>query len=83
VITSAPLRQFSIWSLPPQEGSGFVAARTGSLVVFGSYSSSMFPSVCVEAVERLGEERSHAEVSDIREMIGWGPAGEECTEDTL
>lgn len=48
--------------------------------MFGSYSSSMFPSVCVEAVERLGEEHSHAEVSDIREMIGGGPAGEECTE---
>lgn len=48
--------------------------------MFGSYSSSMFPSVCVEAVERLGEEYSHAEVSDIREMIGGGPAGEECTE---
>ena len=38
-----------------QEGSGFVAVRTGNLIVFGSYSSSMFPSVCVEAVERLGE----------------------------
>lgn len=69
-----------MWNLFPQEGSGFVAVRTGSLVVFGSYSSSMFPSVCVEAVERLGEEHSHAEVSDIRKMIGWGPAGEECTE---
>ena len=40
---------------PLQEGSGFVAVKTGSLVIFGSYSSVMFPSVCVEAVERLGE----------------------------
>ena len=37
-----------------QEGSGFVAVRTGTLVIFGSYSSSMYPSVCVEAVEKLG-----------------------------
>ena len=44
---------------PLQEGSGFVAVKTGSLVIFGSYSSVMFPSVCVEAVERLGEGQSH------------------------
>lgn len=38
-----------------KEGSGFVAVRTGSMIVFGSYSSAMHPSVCVEAVEKLGE----------------------------
>ena len=38
-----------------QEGSGFVAVKTGNLVIFGSYSSSMYPSVCVEAVEKLGK----------------------------
>lgn len=38
-----------------QEGSGFVAIKTNSMVVFGTYSSSMYPSVCVEAVEKLGE----------------------------
>ena len=37
-----------------QEGSGFVAVQTSSYIVYGSYSSSMFPSVCVEAVEKLG-----------------------------
>ncbi len=37
-----------------QEGSGFVAVMTKSMVVFGTYSSSMYPSVCVEAVEKLG-----------------------------
>ena len=38
-----------------QEGSGFVAVKTGNLMLFGSYSSSMYPSVCVEAVEKLGK----------------------------
>ncbi|KAL5457200.1 hypothetical protein EMCRGX_G034445 [Ephydatia muelleri] len=38
-----------------KEGSGFVAVQTSSYIVYGSYSSSMFPSVCVEAVEKLGE----------------------------
>lgn len=32
-----------------------MAVRTKGLVVFGSYSSTMFPSVCVEAVEKLGQ----------------------------
>lgn len=38
-----------------QEGSGFVAVSTNKLIVYGSYSSTMNPSVCVEAVERLGK----------------------------
>lgn len=28
--------------------------KTDTLLVFGSYSSHMFPSVCSEAVEKLG-----------------------------
>ena len=36
-------------------GSGFVAVRTDRYIIFGSYSSAMYPSVCVEAVESLGE----------------------------
>ena len=43
-----------------QEGSGFVAVQTSSYVVYGSYSSSMFPSVCVEALEKLGNHTSYA-----------------------
>ena len=51
-----PVCMVLLWMMfPLQEGSGFVAVKTGSLIVFGSYSSVMFPSVCVEAVERLGE----------------------------
>ena len=50
-----PCRVLLCMIFPLQEGSGFVAVKTGSLVIFGSYSSVMFPSVCVEAVERLGE----------------------------
>ena len=38
-----------------QEGSGFIAVCTSKLIVYGSYSSTMNPSVCVEAVERLGK----------------------------
>ena len=38
-----------------QEGSGFIAVKTNTMIVFGTYSSSMYPSVCVEAVEKLGE----------------------------
>ena len=39
-----------------QEGSGFIAVNTTKLIVYGSYSSTMSPSVCVEAVERLGKK---------------------------
>ncbi|XP_064405154.1 profilin-4-like isoform X2 [Halichondria panicea] len=38
-----------------KEGSGFIAVKTNSMVIFGTYSSSMYPSVCVEAVEKLGD----------------------------
>ena len=38
-----------------QEDSGFIAVSTNKLIVYGSYSSTMNPSVCVEAVERLGK----------------------------
>ena len=34
-----------------------MAAVSGQLVLYGSYSSSMNPSVCVEAVEKMGKER--------------------------
>ena len=37
-----------------QEGSGFIAVSTNKLIVYGSYSSAMNPSICVEAVERVG-----------------------------
>ena len=37
-----------------QESSGFVAVRTKHYIIYGSYSTSMYPSVCVEAVENLG-----------------------------
>ena len=29
-----------------------------SLIIFGSYSSSMYPALCVEAVEKLGKRPS-------------------------
>ena len=38
-----------------QSRSGFIAVRTSTLIIFGSYSSSMYPAVCVEAVEKLGK----------------------------
>ena len=57
VVSLTTLCMVLLWRMfPLQEGSGFVAVKTGSLIIFGSYSSVMFPSVCVEAVERLGEE---------------------------
>lgn len=37
-------------------GSGFAAVKTDNFIIYGSYSSSMFPSVCVEAVESLGTQ---------------------------
>lgn len=35
--------------------SGFICVKTDSFLVFGSYSSQMYPSVCSEAVEKLGD----------------------------
>lgn len=37
-----------------QGESGFICVKCDSLLVFGSYSSQMYPSVCSEAVEKLG-----------------------------
>ena len=34
-----------------QSRSGFIAVHTSTLIIFGSYSSSMYPAVCVEAVD--------------------------------
>ena len=31
--------------------SGLIAVHTSTLIIFGSYSSSMYPAVCVEAVD--------------------------------
>ena len=38
-----------------QSRPGFIAVRTSTLIIFGSYSSSMYPAVFVEAVEKLGK----------------------------
>lgn len=35
--------------------SGFICVKTETLLIFGSYSSSMFSSMCSEAVEKLGK----------------------------
>ncbi|XP_078698049.1 profilin-4-like isoform X5 [Branchiostoma floridae x Branchiostoma belcheri] len=32
---------------------GLVIVRTGSLLIVGTYNDNMYPSVCVEAVEKL------------------------------
>ena len=39
----------------PQKSGGVVAMVSGQLIVCGSYSAVMSPSVCVEAVQRMGE----------------------------
>lgn len=36
-----------------------MAAVSGQLIVFGSYSSAMSPAVCAECVEMLGEWAKH------------------------
>nr|WAQ15594.1 profilin 3 [Halisarca dujardinii] len=38
-----------------KENSGFVASLTKLYIVYGSYSSSMCPSICVEIVEKVGD----------------------------
>ena len=38
-----------------QKSGGFIAAVSGQLIVFGSYSSAMSPGICAESVEQLGE----------------------------
>ena len=39
-----------------QESRGLVLVKTLTLLVIATYSDSMFPSVCVEAVEKLGDD---------------------------
>ncbi|CAH1229804.1 profilin-4-like isoform X2 [Branchiostoma lanceolatum] len=34
---------------------GLVIVRTGSLLIVGTYNDNMYPSVCVEAVEKLAD----------------------------
>ncbi|XP_035686430.1 profilin-4-like isoform X1 [Branchiostoma floridae] len=34
---------------------GLVVVRTGSLLIVGTYNDNMYPSVCVEAVEKLAD----------------------------
>ena len=43
-----------------------MAVQTGKLVVIGSYSSSMYPSVCVEAVEKLGKSTMYTHCQSLR-----------------
>ena len=38
-----------------QENRGLVLVKTLTLLVIATYSDSMYPSVCVEAVEKLGK----------------------------
>ena len=33
--------------------------RTATLLIVATYTESMYPSVCVEAVEKLGEQSLH------------------------
>ena len=42
-----------------QKSGGFIAVVSGQLIVCGSYSSAMSPSVCVEALEMMGERAWH------------------------
>ena len=37
------------------ESGGVVLVRTVTLMILATYSNDMFPSVCVEAVEKLGD----------------------------
>ena len=34
-----------------------LTVRTNTLVILATYTEAMYPSVCVEAVEKLGESR--------------------------
>ncbi len=34
---------------------GIVIVQTGKCVLLGTYKENMYPSVCVEAVEKLGD----------------------------
>ncbi|XP_033100453.1 profilin-4-like [Anneissia japonica] len=35
--------------------SGLVLVKTATLIIFGTYNPNMFPSVCVEAIEKLAD----------------------------
>ncbi|XP_050989966.1 profilin-4 isoform X2 [Labeo rohita] len=37
------------------EGHGLILVRTAFYVIVATYSQSMYPSICVEAVEKLAE----------------------------
>ena len=37
-----------------QDSRGLVIVRTATLILIGTYSPDMYPSVCVEALEKLG-----------------------------
>ena len=38
-----------------QSRKGLVLVRTTTLLIVASYNENMYPSVCVEAVEKLGK----------------------------
>jgi profilin len=35
--------------------SGVILVRTTTMIILGTYSATMHPSVCVSAIEKLGE----------------------------
>ena len=37
-----------------KENSGIILVRTATLLLVGTYTPEMSPSICVEAVEKLG-----------------------------
>ena len=39
-----------------QSKRGLVLVRTATLLLLATYGDSMYPSVCVEAVEKLGNQ---------------------------
>ena len=41
-----------------QDKIGLVLVKTSSLIVMGTYHENMFPSICVEAIEKLGKLKS-------------------------
>lgn len=38
-----------------QDNSGIIVVRTATLLLVATYSPEMSPSICVEAVEKLGQ----------------------------
>lgn len=45
--------KFSIYG--KKDDCGLVLVKTASLVLLGTYNSEMYPSICVEAVEKLAD----------------------------